>query len=175
VIKPLFRISSPVGEMGSQALESLGSPQPPTARCFEAVSSVQGSMVIRFVSALLAVAMSEAVGQSDSDIRAYAFLLPKQGDTLDKCEDVAAGAVAGPLALLAETTSAASAASRADSVAASNRACRSAITPSTRSVRAWASAMLSFSTRVAASKRVCSSLIVCRACSSAARTYSSSS
>ena len=87
--KTLFRMSSPIGAWGAEILTGLGYAALPAAtRYFEVVPSVGASVVARFVGAFVAHGVKEALAGEDSGLDACAFLMPKEGDTLDKCEDV---------------------------------------------------------------------------------------
>jgi hypothetical protein len=86
--KTLFRMSSPVGAWGAEILSGLGSARPAAARYFEAVSSLGASLAARFAGAFVAHGVKQAVVGKSSGLNTCAFLMPKEGDTLDKCEDV---------------------------------------------------------------------------------------
>lgn len=86
--KTLFRMASPVGAWGAEILAGLGQVVPGTARYLEAVPSVAMSLAHRFAGSFVAGGVKQAMLAASSGVDACAFLMPKEGDALDKCEDV---------------------------------------------------------------------------------------
>jgi len=88
LVKTLYRMSSPMGSRGVELLAGVGSVGVSNSRYFEAVRSVQDSVLIRFAGALFADAIQQR-GVAPSDcLTIRAFLMPKERETLDDCEDV---------------------------------------------------------------------------------------
>lgn len=103
LIKSLFRMSSPLGTAGIEILDSgrpygpapTVTPAPgasqfsgsPSGRCFEAAPVLAGSVIARFAEAVISSAGSRSVGAHDADIDLRAFLLPKDGEPIEGCQD----------------------------------------------------------------------------------------
>lgn len=87
VVRSLYRMASPVGEWGASILANLGAACTPGGRHFESVSTLGTSLVFRFAERFLSEAVKASVTIEDG-VRACAFVAPKQGEMIDKCEDV---------------------------------------------------------------------------------------
>jgi hypothetical protein len=87
-VKSLFRMSSPLGNMVMKTLGALAITRPATARCFEAIHSVSASSAVRIAASFFSNGINLKAEQSSERLRATAFLMPKEGDALDQCEDV---------------------------------------------------------------------------------------
>lgn len=83
LVKSLFRMSSPLGETGRRALGVTAAD--PSARCLEAGPALAGSVLARSALAYLA---SVPAQDSAEGVEVRTFLLPKEGEELEECQDV---------------------------------------------------------------------------------------
>jgi len=88
LVKTLYRMSSPIGIRGVELLARVGSVGESNARYFEAVRSVEDSVVTRFAGVLFADAIKQRGVALNECLTVRAFLMPKERETLDDCEDV---------------------------------------------------------------------------------------
>ena len=88
VVKSLHRMASPVGEWGASILGKLGAACTPGGRYFEAVPTAGTSLVFRFAGRFLSEAVKDGRAAIEDGVRACAFVAPKEGEMIDKCEDV---------------------------------------------------------------------------------------
>jgi len=88
VVKSLFRMSSPLGPAGSEILDAAtGASCSPAARCFEAAPSLVGGLIARFAAAALKSMCSRNGASSVEEVEIQAFLLPKDGEPIEGCQD----------------------------------------------------------------------------------------
>ena len=88
-VRSLFRMASPLGELGSEIARGWEGGMAPDARCFEISPSATEGLSVTFAALVLAEALSRGEAVCDLDgLETSAFLMPKVGETVDRCEDV---------------------------------------------------------------------------------------
>jgi len=88
VIKTLYRMASPVGDWGVELMAGVGVTCGPATRFFETVPSFGVSAALRFAATFFSESVRDCGVAAERDIRACAFVAPKEGEVIDKCEDV---------------------------------------------------------------------------------------